>query len=195
MPSSWSGSNATSTHPCCNLFLKKCAFLCVFPSSYSTQHGLQYHVTFCVLQGALRIETGIQFTRWTAIAILVIVILSTHPKESSANKQDLAPSAWVFIIIGVHIQFCTTCFIFVNFVPRLILLYIDSHPPGRFAAICVWLHTIWLMRCSGLLCLCSYTETNVALEIVKAPPNITKLLQLISESSEKQSARSLWSVL
>lgn len=50
-------------HHCLYVFLKKCAFLCVFPSSYSTQHGLQYHVNFCVLQGALRIKTGIQFTR------------------------------------------------------------------------------------------------------------------------------------
>lgn len=83
-------------------------------------------------------------------------------KESSASKQALMPWAMVFIIIGIHIQFCTSCFIFVNFVPGLILPYIDSHPPGRFAAICVWLHPVWLMRHCGLLCLwsCSVTDTG-----------------------------------
>lgn len=122
----------------------------MLPSYYSTQYGLQYHAAFCVLQGALRIKTGIWFTRWTQIRFIsclpgdfchFLSSLSTHAKDfhfkqSSANKQGLAPWAMVFVIIGVHIQFCTSYFIFVNFVPRLILLYIDSHPPGRFAAIC-----------------------------------------------------------
>lgn len=43
----------------------------------------------------------------------------------------------VFIIIVVHIQFSTSYFIIVSFVPGLILLYIDSHPPGQFATICM----------------------------------------------------------
>lgn len=81
-------------------------------------------------------------------------------KEFSANKQGLAPWATVFIIIGIHIQFCTSCFIFVNFVPGLILLYIDFHPLGRFAVICVWLLPVWLMRCCCLLRLWYYGETD-----------------------------------
>lgn len=153
---------------------------------YSTQYGLlQYHTTCWVLQGALRIKTRIQFTRWTWILFIIGQestpnSLSTHAedfhltsfKESSANKQGPTLRAMVFIIIGIHIQFSTSCFIFVNFVPRLILLYIDSHPPGWFAAICVWLLPVWLMRCCGLLRLLSYSETEAVLYNVKTPHDV-----------------------
>lgn len=67
------------------------------------------------------------------------------------------------ILIEVHIQFCT----FVNFFQALLLLYIDSHPLGQFAAICLiipnttdeeqWVHS----------------ESEVTLKDVKVPPDIT----------------------
>lgn len=78
------------------------------------------------------------------------------------------------ILIEAHIQFCT----FVNFFQGLLLLYIDSHPPGQFAAICLiipnrtdegqWLHS----------------ETEVTLKDVKAPPDIIAVFAVVSDSSE-----------
>lgn len=124
---------------------------------------------------SLRKKAGIQFAGYTDTLYLLLAMRPLHipyqpmqnsstwrPSKNSASKQALRPWAMVFIIIGIHIQFCTSCFIFVNFVPGLILPYIDSHPPGRFSAICVWLHPVWLMRRCCLLCLwsCSVTDTG-----------------------------------
>lgn len=120
---------------------------------------------------------------------------STWRPSMNPVPQALVPWAMVFIIIGIHIQYCTSCFIFVNFVPGLILLYIDSHPPGRFAAICVWLLPVWLMRCCGLLCLWLYSEPYTGASGVRYE-SASRCVKLWPAVPETQSLPcGLWSML
>ncbi len=116
-------------------------------------------------------------------------------KEFSANKQGLVPWAMVFIIIGTYIQFSTSCLIFVSFVPGLILLYIDSHPPGLFAAIGVWLVPVWLMRFSGLPASSVFRWNRGGTLRFEGTSLHKKLWVLVSETFKIKSAHGLWSVL